>query len=126
MGISYDQWKTEHPDLHAPDPPPDVEAVDEIHYYVKSSLIDASGDGRTSLRYDENPGRWEQLVACCADIVKKKTQRPDEYSVVDLARHGHYTEAVQQIERYEVRHFGGDWQDRELNDLKNWLIRRTR
>lgn len=112
-----------------PDAAPDEEAVAHVWYEVGCAMVNAFGDGRVALDYDDHPERRHQLLALCADITRPYSATRAacaEFSVLDLVEHGHYTDAAAQIERFELRNCRGGWHDESISDLKAWLRRRNR
>lgn len=125
MTRTYDDWKSAAPDLYAPDAPPDVEAVDEIHYYVMSALFQASEGGS---KYEGKRGQFLALIRAAAEILD------EESPVIAAAERGQCKLAAKMITEIEQRRFGigwgldqpPAWRDPELQGLKDWLNRRVR
>lgn len=120
MGITYDDWRTTPPDLHAPDPPPDMEAVDEIQYAIRAMLHQASEKETHELG-------WSKLVTIAALAAELK----ENHLIFEQASAGHYNDAADDLLWIQAKYFGKSitgypaHTEKPLMDCIAWLKRRN-
>jgi hypothetical protein len=117
--------RIEPDEVYEPDYPKDIEAAEEIEYYVDAALHQAT-DGNGPTPYDHRPDRKRSLILICGEILN-----PDG-PVMQFALDGSGYLAAKAVVAFQQKYFGtggdgaGPFRDPELVSLQGWLNRRRR